>query len=258
MRYLVTGGAGFIGSHVCEQLLAEGAEVVCVDNFNEYYDPKLKERNIKGFQNNKNFTLVKADIRDKLDKAFKGVDVVIHLAARAGVRSSLIKPSLYFDVNVNGTGNLLQLAIKHGAKRFINGSSSSTYGVSKDMPFKEDGECLPISPYAASKITAEYLCRAYYEKYKLPTANLRFFTVYGPRNRPDMAVHLFTERIMKGEPIDMYGDGSSQRDYTYVLDIAQGVINSAKNHKGYEIYNIGNNTSVELKRLISAIEKAVG
>ncbi len=256
MQYLVTGGAGFIGSHVCEYLLEQGHAVTCLDNFNDYYDPAVKHDNISDAEEHDRFTLIEGDIREfskELD-----VDCVIHLAAQAGVRYSIEEPEHYYDVNVNGTINMLDWAVENGVDNFIFGSSSSVYGTCDSVPFSEDDKGTTISPYASSKQTCEYLCSAWHEQFQLNVNCLRFFTVYGPRNRPDMAVYLFTDLISRGEPITMYGDGTSKRDYTYVQDIAAGVYNASLHNEGFDIYNLGNNETVELQRLIATIEEAVG
>jgi len=258
MSVLVTGGAGFIGSHVCERLLEEGNEVVCVDDFNDFYSPKTKKNNLSLLECD-NFTSIKADIRDNksLGKTFDGVDSVIHLAARAGIRPSIENPLLYEDVNVKGTLNLLELCREKGVKHFVFGSSSSVYGLNK-IPFKE-GDLLsgPISPYAATKIAGEALCHAYHHLYGIKTSILRLFTVYGPRGRPDMAVYKFTKLIDEGKPIQVYGGGTSKRDYTYVSDIVEGVVAAWKKKFDYEILNLGDSNTVELNQLISLIENAL-
>lgn len=260
MSVLVTGGAGFIGSHVCERLLREGEEVVCLDNLNDYYSPETKKHNISGLEGKK-FSFIKADIREKdaLEKAFEGVESVIHLAARAGVRPSIQDPILYSDVNVKGTNNLLELCRKKNIKNFVFGSSSSVYGINSKVPFSEEDKIdKPISPYAATKIAGEALCHVYSHLYGIRISCLRFFTVYGPRGRPDMAVYNFTESIHKGKPITVYGDGSSKRDYTFVSDIVDGIISTWKKKFLFEVLNLGNSKTVELNYLISLIENAVG
>ena len=254
---MVTGGAGFIGSHVCEALLAKGKEVVCVDNFNDYYDPKIKEHNIRSINEDEKFELLKLDVRDanKLREVFKKTEAsqVIHLAAMAGVRNSINDPMLYHQVNVNGTLNLLTLAKEFGIKNFVFGSSSSVYGDSREVPFSEDNVGDPISPYAATKRAGEIYCKYFHKQFRLNIAALRFFTVYGPRNRPDMAVYKFTRAIDKGDVLTMFGDGSSKRDYTYVTDIVGGIM-GALEFKGFDIFNLGNSNPVELTKLISVIE----
>ena len=260
---LVTGGAGFIGSHVCDALLARGKKVVCIDNFNDYYDPRIKEKNIENASKNRNFGLYRADITDydALRNVFieNKVDKIIHLAARAGVRSSFDEPELYKKVNVEGTRNLLELAKEFKIKNFVFGSSSSVYGTNKKIPFSEnDPTENAISPYAETKKKAEELCKQYHDKLGLSIACLRFFTVYGPRGRPDMAVYKFIELISESKPIDVYGDGTSKRDYTYVADIVDGALSALDKNFGFEVINLGNSDAVELKKLIAAIEKELG
>ena len=260
---LVTGGAGFIGSHVCERILGKGDNVVCVDDLNDYYNPDAKESNIKGFLTNEKFKFYRVDIRDfkKLENIFNEnkIDKVIHLAARAGVRASLKNPELYFDVNVNGTENLLKLAVKYGIKNFVFGSSSSIYGTNKKIPFSEEDDVnKQISPYAESKKKAEVLCRQYHDKFNMNITCLRFFTVYGPRGRPDMAVYKFTKLISEEKEIELYGSVESKRDYTYISDIVEGVMSALEKGLGFEIINLGNSTPVKLKELVEAIEKQAG
>lgn len=259
---LVTGGAGFIGSHLVERLLAEGHEVTCLDNFSDYYDPAIKRKNIRPFLKDKKFTLLEADIRDKqtLRKLFREFkfDKVIHLAAQPGVRLSLQKPDLYMDINVRGTLNILELVKEFRIKSLIFGSSSSVYGATKAIPFLEDGELKPISPYGVSKRTGELLCAAYHHLYKIPTVILRFFTVYGPRQRPDMAIHKFIRLIAEGRKICLYGNGQSKRDYTYVEDIIDGVVSVLDKDFDFETFNLGNSQPISLRHLISIIESCLG
>jgi len=260
---LLTGAAGFIGSHIADKLLTEGYKVLAIDSLNHYYDPKIKKNNIKHNLRNKNYTFVKLDIKDfhKLAKLFKknGFDTVIHIAARAGVRPSLKNPHLYESVNIKGTLNLLDLSVKKGIKNFVFASSSSVYGANKKVPFKEtDAVDEQVSPYAVTKRSGELFCNNYHKLYGLNTTCLRFFTVYGPRGRPDMAPFKFTHRISKGIPIDQYGDGTTARDYTYVGDIVQGIYEAVKKPLGFEIINLGNSTPIKLKEFITTIEKAVG
>lgn len=265
MKVLVTGGAGFIGSHLVERLLKEGYDVMCLDNFNEYYNPELKRNNIKPFLTEKNFKLVEADIMDKaaLKKIFERFkfNKVIHLAAQPGVRLSLKKPSLYIDINVKGTLNLLELSKEYRIKSFIFGSSSSVYGATEEIPFSEDGELKPISPYGASKRAAELLCSAYNHLYHLPITILRFFTVYGPGQRPDMAIHKFTTLIEEGKEIRLYGNGKSKRDYTYVADIVEGIMSvlnlNLNEDFDFQIFNLGNSEPIPLSHLVSLIEKSL-
>ena len=262
MQILVTGGAGFIGSHLIERLLEEGYEIVCLDNFNDYYNPEIKRSNIKPFLRERNFNLVEADIRDKdtLKKIFEKYKFqkVIHLAAQAGVRLSLKQPNLYVDVNVNGTLNLLELSREYKIKNFIFGSSSSVYGATKEIPFSEEGKLKPISPYGVSKRTGELLCSTYNHLYNLPVTILRFFTVYGSRQRPDMAIYKFTKLIDEGKKIYLYGDGETSRDYTYVSDIIEGITFALNKDFNYEIFNLGDSNPTTLSHLISLIEKNLG
>jgi UDP-glucuronate 4-epimerase len=259
MQILVTGGAGFIGSNLIERLLEEGYEIVCLDNFNDYYNPEIKRNNIKSFLRERFFKLVEADIRDKdtLKRIFEKYKFqnVIHLAAQAGVRLSLEQPNLYVDVNVNGTLNLLELSKEYKIKNFVFGSSSSVYGATKEIPFSEEGKLKPISPYGVSKRTGELLCYTYNHLYNLSVTILRFFTVYGPRQRPDMAIHKFTKLIDEGKEIYLYGNGETSRDYTYISDIVEGIISALNNDFNYKIFNLGNSNPTTLSHLISLIER---
>lgn len=260
---LVTGGAGFIGSHVCERLIAQGKIVVCVDNLNDYYDPTIKRQNIIGLKDNPSFHFEKIDILDdqELDRIFSEytIDAIIHLAARAGVRPSLENPLLYANVNILGTINLLERAHRHGVKKIVAASSSSIYGSNTKIPFAEHDETISqVSQYAASKKAMEAYCQTYYNLYKIPTVCLRFFTVYGPRGRPDMATYKFISKIENGESIEMFGDGTSKRDYTFVHDIVDGIIAALDADITFEIINLGNNTPVMLKDFIATIENALG
>lgn len=263
MKVLVTGGAGFIGSHLCDALLERGDEVVCVDNLNDYYNPEFKEENISGYVEDPAFKFYKEDIRNQeaLEKIFKdeGIKKVVHLAARAGVRPSLKDPLLYADVNINGTLNLLECARDSGVENFVFGSSSSVYGATSSVPFTEDDPCdKPLSPYAATKRADELLCHTYHYLYGIPMCCLRFFTVYGPRGRPDMAVYKFTKAINAGDAIEVYGDGTAKRDFTYVDDIIAGVIAAIDKKFEFELINLGNNNPVEVNRLIAVIEDGLG
>ena len=260
---LITGGAGFIGSHLCERLLSRGNSVVCLDNFDPYYSPEVKKKNIAASLKNKRFHLAECDIRDKdiLSELFssRNFDVVVHLAARAGVRPSIKDPHIYQDVNIGGTINLLEMCRKHDIKSFIFGSSSSVYGDNSKVPFSEDDVLMkPISPYAASKQACELFCYTYHHLYDMRITCLRFFTVYGPRQRPDMAIHKFTAMIDSGKQIEIYGDGSSRRDYTYIDDIIDGVEAAVDKNHAFEIINLGESQTVELKRLVSLIEENIG
>ena len=257
---LITGGAGFIGSHLVDRLLNMGKKVICIDNFDPFYDREIKKKNIEHNLENRNFVLVKEDIRNKkkLEEIFETYDIdkIVHLAARAGVRPSIRDPLLYEDVNIRGTLNLLELCKEYQVKNFIFGSSSSVYGINSKVPFSEDDPIkFPISPYAASKRSCELFCFTYFHLYDIPVTCLRFFTVYGPRQRPEMAIHKFTRLIDRGVTIEMYGDGTSKRDYTYIDDIINGIISALNKKFDFEIINLGNSETVELRYLISLIEK---
>lgn len=261
--FFVTGGAGFIGSHLCEALLVQGHSVVCFDNFNDYYDPQIKRQNIKWLTGKENFTLIEGDFLDLglLRQLFQNqrIDVIVHLGARAGVRPSLKNPLLYQQVNVQGTNYLLEIAKEFETSKFIFASSSSVYGENKKVPFSEDDFVdHPISPYAATKKAGELICYTYHHLYNIPVTCLRFFTVYGPRQRPDMAIHKFTNSIYHGEKITRYGDGDSRRDYTYISDIIDGICKSIEYCKSYHIYNLGESKTIELKRLIEIISNCLG
>lgn len=263
MNILVTGGAGFIGSMVTERLLDEGHTVIVIDNFDDTYDPKIKERNIRRAREKKEFLLVRGDIRNihDLEKCFSNhrIDSVIHLAAKAGVRPSLLYPDIYYDVNVIGTLRLLEVMRKYKVHNFIFGSSSSVYGNNNKVPFAEnDPVDEPISPYAATKKAGELLSYTYHALYGINVYCLRFFTVYGPRQRPEMAIHKFVRKIFNEEPIVIYGDGSSIRDYTFIDDIVHGVMKCITHIKGYEIINLGESQTVSLKDLVSYLEKIIG
>ncbi len=266
MRILVTGGAGFIGSHLCERLLGEGHEIGCIDNFCDYYDPRIKRSNIAGFLSGEYYELFEGDIRDQalLDRVFAQgkFEMVIHLAAMAGVRPSIENPTLYQDVNCTGTLNLLEACRQAGITRLIYASSSSVYGNNPKVPFSEEDRVdFPISPYAASKKAGELLCHTYHHLFDISCVALRFFTVYGPRQRPDLAIHKFTRRIMEGTPIQVYGDGSSSRDYTYVDDIVDGIVASIgyvmQNHC-FEIVNLGESQTITLAQLLKTLEDELG
>jgi UDP-glucuronate 4-epimerase len=262
---LVTGGAGFIGSHLVDQLLAEGGwNVTVVDDFNDFYAPSIKRTNISGHVSNPQYKLIEADIRDRhaLEEAFHETeyDCIVHLAARAGVRPSLTEPRLYIETNVNGTLNLLELARKNAVKQFVFGSSSSVYGVNEKVPFSENDPIFnPISPYAATKAAGELICHTYSHLYDMRIVCLRFFTVYGARQRPDLAIHKFAKLISAGEPIPVFGDGTTRRDYTYIDDILAGVRAAIDYHQSnYEVINLGESRTVELRELISLLEKELG
>ena len=262
MKVLVTGAAGFIGSHLCERLLGDGWTVVGVDNFDDFYDPQVKRRNIDACVKNRNFQLIEADIRDRaaIDETVgKDIDIVVHLAARAGVRPSIAQPLLYADVNVNGTVVLLEAAKKHKVAKFIFGSSSSVYGNNKKVPFSEDDNVdFPISPYAATKKADELICHTYHHLYGMAMTCLRFFTVYGPRQRPDLAIHKFAKLIEQDKPIPVYGDGTMMRDFTYIDDIIDGTVAAMHKCSGFNIYNLGESRPITVNDLIAEIEKALG
>ncbi len=263
-KILVTGFAGFIGSHLTERLLSDGCTIIGIDDFNDYYNSKIKERNIFSFKDNKNFFFNKVDIRDK--DSVNGIfvqhkpDIMIHLAARAGVRPSLQLPLLYEEVNVLGTLNLLEAARNNGCSKIIFGSSSSVYGECKNIPFKEtELDLKPISPYGVSKLTGEKYCQAYNHLYKIPIICLRFFTVYGPRQRPDLAIHKFTKLIEEGKPVPVFGDGMYKRDFTYITEIIDGIISSINYNKtNFEIFNLGESHTTTVVDLVKLIESATG
>jgi UDP-glucuronate 4-epimerase len=261
-NFLITGGAGFIGSHLVDRLLATDVErITVVDDFNDFYNPAIKRNNIREHQNDSRYSIHEADIRDRaaLEQMFNEgkFDCVVHLAARAGVRPSLAEPQLYTETNINGTVNLLELARKHNIKQFVFGSSSSVYGINAKVPFSEDDPIRqPISPYAATKGAGELLCHTYSHLYGLRCVCLRFFTVYGPRQRPDLAIHKFAKLISQHKPIPVFGDGTTRRDYTYIDDIINGVTAAIYyDRTNYEVLNLGESRTVELRELISLLEK---
>lgn len=268
MKVLVTGGAGFIGSHLVERLLADGHNVAILDDFNDYYDPKIKRGNISAVE--KKIAVHNVDLRDagKVANVFQKekFDAVFHLAARAGVRPSIQQPQLYYNTNVAGTLHLLESARARGVERFIFASSSSVYGAAKKVPFSEAEHLTQtLSPYAATKIAGEFLCSTYSHLYKMRIVALRYFTVYGARQRPDLAIHQFTRRIHAGEPIDQFGNGTTRRDYTYIDDIIQGTMAALKydgrpSRTGdlFDVFNLGESDTIQLKDLIAAIEKELG
>lgn len=259
---LITGGAGFIGSHLVDRLLATDVEqITVVDDFNDFYDPQIKRANIRQHLKDSRYTLVEADIRDgkALQQEFEtqSFDCIVHLAARAGVRPSLSQPQLYSETNINGTLNLLELARRLNVKQFVFGSSSSVYGINAHVPFSEDDPIRqPISPYAATKGAGELLCHTYSHLYGMRCVCLRFFTVYGPRQRPDLAIHKFAKLISEGKPIPVFGDGTTRRDYTYIDDIVDGVV-AAMHYtlSNFDVFNLGESRTVELQELISLLEK---
>jgi len=266
-RILLTGGAGFIGSHVAEALLRRGTKLSIVDNLDDFYAPSRKRLNLQEISNVGSYEFFEVDVRDQdaLRKVAERVqpEIVIHLAARAGVRPSIEQPALYESVNVAGTVNLLEMAREFKVQRLILGSSSSVYGITSTVPFREDDpKTRPISPYAATKLAAELMCYTYTHLYGLTTLCLRFFTVYGPRQRPDLAIHKFTALIEAGKPIPVYGDGSIGRDYTYVDDIVAGVVASLEYlpepKLPFEVFNLGNSHPVRLAELIVQLETVTG
>lgn len=263
MKILVTGGAGFIGSHLVDTLLKRGEEVTVVDDFNDFYEPRLKRENVSPHLADAAYRLVEADIRDRdaISRIFEGTrfDAVCHLAARAGVRPSIEQPLLYEEVNCVGTLNLLEAARKTGAGNFVFASSSSVYGINSKVPFSEgDPITCPISPYATTKRAGELMCYTYSHLYELPSTCLRFFTVYGERGRPDMAVAKFTRLINEGKEIQVYGDGTARRDFTYVADIIDGLLRAIYTPSRYEIVNLGGANTIEVKKLIELIENSLG
>jgi UDP-glucuronate 4-epimerase len=264
MNFLVTGGAGFIGSHVCERLLHDGHRVCAFDDLNPFYDPKFKQRNLREIQAlAKPFEFIHGDITDAdaLVEIFSSVkfDQVIHLAARAGVRSSLVDPALYQRVNVEGTVNVLEAARKNGVKKITIASSSSVYGLNSKVPFSEsDAVNSTISPYAASKLACESLGHVWHHIHKMDVAMLRFFTVYGQRQRPDLAIYKFAELMTAGKPIPVFGDGSTARDYTFVSDTLDGIMACTQREFGFEVFNLGESQTVKLSQLIGLLEDALG
>lgn len=259
---LVTGGAGFIGSHLVDRLIASSEwQITVVDDFNDFYEPEIKRENIRRHLANPNYRLAEVDIRERkaLELLFSNdsFDCIVHLAARAGVRPSLSQPHLYAETNINGTLNLLELAREHGIKQFVFGSSSSVYGINAKVPFNEDDPIRqPISPYAATKGAGELLCHTYSHLYGIRCVCLRFFTVYGPRQRPDLAIHKFARLIDSGKPIPVFGDGTTRRDYTYIDYIVSGVM-AAIDYRvsDYEVINLGEARTVELRELVALLEK---
>ncbi|MBN2506956.1 MAG: SDR family NAD(P)-dependent oxidoreductase [Verrucomicrobia bacterium] len=264
MNILVTGGAGFIGSHVCERLVQGGHAVWALDDLNDFYDPAIKRRNLDAILAlGGPFTFVQGDLRDPsaVNALFAGVrfDQIIHLAARAGVRPSLEEPALYQRVNVEATVHVFEAARRHGVPKIVMASSSSVYGVNAKVPFSEDDPTVSvISPYAASKVAGEALGHVYHHVYGLDVVMLRLFTVYGPRQRPDLAIHKFARLLVAGKPIPVYGDGSAARDYTYVTDTVDGVLAASRKKFGFEIINLGESRTVSLTRLIELLEAALG
>jgi len=264
MNFLVTGGAGFIGSHVCERLLRDGHRVWAFDDLNDFYDPQIKRRTLADIQSlGQPFTFVPGDLTDAgaVNALFAATkfDQVIHLAARAGVRPSLEQPALYQRVNVEGTVNILEAARNTGCRKITIASSSSVYGVNAKVPFSErDPIFSAVSPYAASKLACEALGHVYHHLYGLDVAMLRFFTVYGPRQRPDLAIHKFTKLIAASKPIPVFGDGGTARDHTFITDILEGILACTRKEFGFEVFNLGESQTVKLSELIALIESALG
>jgi UDP-glucuronate 4-epimerase len=261
-KFLITGAAGFIGSHLCERLIADNHIIAGLDNFDPFYDRKIKESNVKALIKSDRFKLVEGDIRDaKCVESIcrNGVEIIVHLAAKAGVRPSIADPLGYADCNINGTMVLLEAARKFNIKKFIFASSSSVYGNNKKVPFSEtDNVDFPISPYAATKKAGELICHTYHHLYKMDITCLRYFTVYGPRQRPDLAIHKFAKLIEQGKPIPVFGDGSMMRDFTYIDDIIDGTVAAIEKCTGFEIYNLGESKPVRLDKLVEELEKALG
>jgi UDP-glucuronate 4-epimerase len=264
-HYVVTGGAGFIGSQVIKELLKDDTiKITCLDNFDPFYKRQLKLLNLAEFEKSHNFFLLdidlsKVSLKQLHDAITQPVDVIIHLAAKAGVRPSIADPLAYEETNILGTQTLLDFAVQKKVKKFVFASSSSVYGINENFPWKEDELLMPISPYAMTKLSGEMAGHVYHKLYQLPFIALRFFTVYGPGQRPDLAIHRFTKAIMQDEPITVFGDGTTSRDYTYVDDTVQGVLSAINyNETAFEIINLGNNYGVSLKDLIAAIEEVVG
>lgn len=260
---LVTGAAGFIGSHAAEALLERGLRVVGVDNFCDFYDRSWKEMNLKSIAGGRSIPLEELDIcnEERIDQLIAATRpvAILHLAAMAGVRPSIERPSYYSQVNVVGTTNLLQSAVRHGVRKFVFASSSSVYGNLGRVPFhEEDPVAEPISPYAATKRAGELLCHTFWHLYKLPVFCLRFFTVYGPRQRPDLAIHKFTRLIFNDKPLPIFGDGSTSRDYTFVDDIVQGIMASLERCDRFRIYNLGGCDPVTLSTLVEELQRAIG
>ncbi|MBI5458360.1 GDP-mannose 4,6-dehydratase [Methanobacterium sp.] len=272
---LVTGGAGFIGSHLIERLLIDKKKIILIDDFNDYYDPKIKENNVQEIIRTRKqlnlddnyFQVYRGDITENvwIDKVFNenNIDIIVHLAAMAGVRPSIEMPEKYYNVNINGTLKILEACKERKIKNFIFASSSSVYGNNLKTPFTEiDNVDYPISPYAASKKAGELLCHTYYHLYDISVACLRFFTVYGPRQRPDLAIHKFTKLILNNKEIPFYGNGNTERDYTYIDDIIDGIIKAMKwinkDEKVYEIFNLGESKTISLNQMVQTLEKVIG
>lgn len=262
LRILLTGGAGFIGSHVAEALIRRGDVLTILDSLDSYYPPEWKRANLDEAARSGSFKFVEGDIRDAglVDGLLaRGVDVLVHLAARAGVRKSIEAPVEYAEVNLAGTATLLAAVARRGTGKVVFASSSSVYGDSSKPPFRESDPVVePLSPYAATKLGGELLCYSFHHCHGTPVTALRFFTVYGPRQRPDMAIHKFTARILRGDPVPFFGDGSTRRDYTYVRDIVDGVVRAIDRVDGFKIYNLGESATTPLRDLVAIIEEATG
>ena len=259
MRALITGGAGFIGSHLIRHLLSDpDSEVTCLDNFNDYYDPSIKIRNIEPFLQNPRFSLVKGDIRDKtlLKDIVNDMDYIFHEAAQAGVRISVDHPDVSHEINATGTLNLLESSLKTDVKKIINASSSSVYGKMRYTPFDEEHPTEPVSPYGVSKLMGEHYCRVFEELYGIRSISLRYFTVYGPRMRPDLAIHIFMHKALNNEPITIFGDGTKTRDFTYIDDIVRANITAMT--KGAGVYNIGGGHTISIQQLADKIIAITG
>lgn len=262
-KILITGAAGFIGSSLADDLLAKGFSIMGIDNFDSFYTRDIKETNISNALKHNSYSFLEGDIRDMefLDSCFSGFrpDIIIHLAAKAGVRPSIKDPASYYDVNVNGTLNMLEAMRKNKIGRMLFASSSSVYGNNKKIPFAEsDNVDFPVSPYAASKKACELLCHTYHHLFDMDIFCLRFFTVYGPRQRPDLAINKFTRALLNDEPITLFGDGSSSRDYTHISDIIQGIEQAMENLKGFGIFNLGESNAISLKELVALLENSTG
>ena len=263
MTILITGAAGFIGSHVAEAYLIQGNSVIGLDNLNDFYDPEIKKENISHLEKYETFKFVKGDILDEnvIDELFSTtkISLLVHLAAMAGVRPSISQSSYYTDVNIKGTVNLLEACKKYQVKKILFASSSSVYGNNKKVPFsEEDVVDYPVSPYAATKKAGELICHTYSHLYDLSIACLRFFTVYGPKQRPEMAIHLFTDAIQNGRPISVFNEGHCLRDYTYIDDIVQGMLSIAKSDFKFDVINLGESETISTLDMIRLIEKELG
>jgi len=263
-HYVITGGAGFIGSNLIRKLLKEECRITCIDNFDSFYSPDIKNLNLHDFKNDSRFRLISYDlgkttVAELIQNISEPVDIIVHLAAKAGVRPSILDPLAYQQANIIGLQNMLDFAREKEIKQFVFASSSSVYGINDHFPWKENESLMPISPYAMTKLAGEMLGHVYNNLYGIRFIALRFFTVYGPGQRPDLAIHKFTKAILQGKPITMYGDGTTSRDYTYVDDIVNGIVAAMKYRRSdFEIINLGNNYSIPLNTLIGLLEKIIG